>query len=119
MSLSDTSRYNPHALAQRLFRIPLYLYQLGWGPALKWIPLLVLTTEGRKSGEPRHVVVEFRRHGSKYYIVSGWGERTHWFLNVQHNPRVTIQHGTQILDARAHKVENPAEALRALVYVQP
>ena len=114
MSLSDASLTRPQALAKSIFRLPLYLYQLGWGPALKWLPLLILTTEGRKSGMARHVVVEYRRHGSKYYIVSGWGKNTDWYKNVLQNPRVTIQLGSEVLDAKALPVDNPPEALSAL-----
>ena len=114
MSLSDASLSSPQALAKSIFRLPLYLYQLGWGPALKWIPLLILTTEGRSSGQARHVVVEYRRHGSKFYIVSGWGKNTDWYKNVLRNPRVTIQLGGEVLDAKAIPVDNPPEALSAL-----
>ncbi len=114
MSLSDASISSPQALAKSIFRLPLYLYQLGWGPALKWIPLLILTTEGRSSGQARHVVVEYRRHGSKFYIVSGWGKNTDWYKNVLQNPRVTIQFGGEVLDAKAIPVDNPPEALSAL-----
>ena len=114
MSLSNASIDTSRDIAKRLFRTPMVLYQLGWGPLMNWIPLLILTTKGRNSCEPRHVVVEYRRHGSKYYIVSGWGAGTDWYQNIQQDNRVTIQHGSQIVDARAQLVENPAEALRAL-----
>ena len=59
-------------------------------------------------------MVEYRRHGSKYYIVSGWGAGADWYQNILQDNRVTIQHGSHIVDARAQRVENPAEALRAL-----
>lgn len=114
MSLSSATIDRSRDLAKQLLRAPLHLYKLGWGPALNWLPLLILTTRGRKSGLPRHVVVEYRRHGSKYYVVSGWGADTDWCQNIQQNNRVTIQHGEHIVDARARRVDDPAEALRAL-----
>ena len=114
MSLSSATIDRSRDVAIRLLRAPLYLYQLGWGPALNWIPLLVLTTKGRKSGLPRHVAVEYRRHGRKIYIVSGWGASTDWYRNIEQSNRVTIQHGGQIVDALAQPVDDPAEALRAL-----
>ena len=114
MSLPRINAENSRELANRLFRAPLYLYQLGWGPAINWVPLLILTTKGRRSGLPRHVVVEYRRHGSKYYIFSGWGAEADWYRNIQQDPRVTIQHGALVCGARASRVEDPAEALRAL-----
>ncbi len=114
MSLSSATIDRSRDLAMHLLRAPLHLYKLGWGPALNWLPLLILTTRGRKSGLARHVVVEYRRHGSKYYIVSGWGADTDWYRNVQQDNRVTIQHGEHVVDARAQLVDDPAEALRAL-----
>ncbi len=114
MSLSDGSTASPESLAKTVFRLPLYLYQLGWGPVMKWIPLLILTTEGRNSGKARHVVVEYRRRGRKYYVVSGWGKNADWYRNVLENQRVTIQLGSDVLDAKAIPVDNPPEALSAL-----
>jgi len=114
MSLSSATIDRSRDLAMQLLRAPLYLYKLGWGTALNWMPLLILTTRGRKSGLARHVVVEYRRHGSKYYIVSGWGANTDWYRNIQQDNRVTIQHGENIVDARAQPVDDAAEALRAL-----
>ena len=114
MTLSRAAIDKPQALAKEFFRLPLYLYQLGWGPALGWIPLLILTTKGRTSGEPRHVAVEYRRHGNKYYVVSGWGKNTDWYNNAMQHPRVTLQLGGEVLDARAVPVDNPPEALSVL-----
>ncbi len=114
MTLSRAAIDKPQALAKEFFRIPLYLYQLGWGPALGWIPLLVLTSKGRASGEARHVVVEYRRHGNKCYVVSGWGKHTDWYKNVMENPRVTLQIGGDVLDAKTEAVDNPAEVLSVL-----
>ena len=114
MTLSNTLTQRPQVFARFFFRLPLYLYKLGWGPVMNWLPLLILTTKGRESGKARHVVVEYRRHGSKYYVVSGWGKDTDWYQNVIRNRRVTIQHGSRVCDATAQPVENPAEALGAL-----
>ncbi len=114
MSLSSAAIDRSREIAKLIFRTPMVLYQLGWGPALGWLPFLVLTTKGRKSGLPRHVLVEYRRHGSKYYVVSGWGDSTDWYRNIEQEPRVSIQQGGQIIDARAQLVDDPAEALRAL-----
>ena len=114
MSLSNLQSERSRDIAKRVLRAPLYLYQLGWGPVLTWVPLLILTSKGRTSGLPRHVVVEYRRHGKKYYTVSGWGADSNWYRNIEQEPLVTIQHGGKIFGARAQRVEDHAEALRAL-----
>jgi len=114
MSLANTFTQSPQFLARFIFRLPLYIYRLGWGPIMNWIPLLILTTKGRQSGQARHVVIEYRQHGSKYYVISGWGKNTDWFQNMMQHPHVTIQHGSHIYAATAQPVNNPAEALGAL-----
>ena len=101
-------------LANQLFRAPLTLYKLGWGGALGWLPLLVLTTMDQRSGRPRHTAVEYRRHGSKMYVFSAWGEARDWYQNLLKHPRVTIQQGAHIFAADAQPVSDNAEALRAL-----
>ena len=104
----------PKGLLLWTLRAPISLYHLGLGWLLGLTTFMVLTTRGRKSGLPRHVVLEFRRHGSRYYVVSGWGTRPQWYQNLLADPYVTIQHGRQTLRARAVPVNDPAEALRAV-----
>lgn len=104
----------PAGVLRWLAQLPLYIYRLGLGWAIVWIPVLVLTTRGRKTGQPRHVVLEWRRHGSKYYVVSAWGNRPHWYRNLLASPIVTVQHGGRIFRARAVPVRDPNEAVRAL-----
>lgn len=104
----------PAGLLKQILRVPLWLYQAGFGPVLGWLPFLILTTRGRRTGLPRHTVLEYRRHGSKFYIISGWGEQAHWYKNLLADDQVTIQYGRLTIPARAVKVTDPAEALRAV-----
>lgn len=104
----------PAGVLRWLARLPLHIYRLGLGWAIMWIPVLVLTTRGRSSGQPRHVVLEWRRHGSKYYVVSAWGKRPHWYRNLLAAPVVTVQYGNRIFRARATPVQDPNEAVRAV-----
>ena len=55
-------------------------------------PVMVLTTTGAKSGEPRTAVVTFSRDGDDYVVVgskSGAPEDPAWFTNLAANPLVT------------------------------
>lgn len=108
----------PQGALRSLLRLPLLLHRVGLGWILGHLKIMVLTTRGRSSGLPRHTVLEFRRHGSKLYVVSGWGAQPHWFRNLKQDRAVTIQIGTQELAASARIVEDPAEALRALYMFQ-
>jgi len=110
--------YPQRGLLRTFFRLPLYLYRIGWGGLLRFTSFMVLTTRGNKSGLPRHVVLEYRRHGSKVYAISGWGDRPHWVRNLLADPVVTLQMGGATRCAHAVMVENPAEALRALYMFQ-
>lgn len=113
MTLSNNVKQYPQSLVNLAFDLPIYIYRLGWGPVVSWIPILILTTEQANS-KINHIAVEYRRHGSKYYVVAARGEDTSWYQNIVNNSQVTFQHGSHTYDGVAHKVENPAEALRAL-----
>jgi deazaflavin-dependent oxidoreductase (nitroreductase family) len=104
----------PRGLVGELVRLPLLLYRLGLGPLVNLLPLLILTTRGRKSGRPRHSVLEYRRHGTKHYVVSAWGRQTQWMQNLLAHPLVTVQKGQDSFGARASLVEDSGEALRVL-----
>ncbi|BBZ40240.1 nitroreductase family deazaflavin-dependent oxidoreductase [Mycobacterium conspicuum] len=58
------------------------------------VPTLLLTTTGRRTGEPRTSALIFARDGVDYLIVaSKGGMPTHpmWYLNLQANPAAKIQ----------------------------
>lgn len=114
MTATQASVEYPQVAVQIAFKLPLYIYRLGWGTLINWIPFLVLTSCKQSAGSPCHEVLEYRRHGTKYYIVAARGEQSGWYQNIMQDPRVTIQHGAHVYDGIAHRVENPAEALRAL-----
>lgn len=56
--------------------------------------VLILTTTGRKSGEPRPTPLIYARNGDDYLIVAskgGAGEPPAWYLNLSENPDVGLQ----------------------------
>jgi deazaflavin-dependent oxidoreductase (nitroreductase family) len=75
---------------------------------------MVLGTRGRKTGLDRYLVLEWRRHGRRYYVVSIWGKQPGWVHNLVANPIVTMQIGQRILRARASLVTDRDEAAKAL-----
>ena len=104
----------PAGLLRPIARLPLWLHRLGLGWLMGWVPFIVLTTRGRATNLPRHVVLEWRRHGSKYYVVSAFGTRPQWYQNLLAHPRVTIQEGARTFQARAVPVTDDDEAARAV-----
>lgn len=108
----------PRGFLKVLVRLPMIFHQLGLGWVLRPMRLMAVTTKGRNSGLARHTILEYRRHGSKLYVVSGWGNRPHWVKNIIKSPAVTVQFGQQELSANATIVSDSAEALRALYMFQ-
>lgn len=104
----------PNSFFRLLLRLPLELHRLGLGWVVSFAPLLVLTTRGRKSGLPRHTTLEYRRHGSKLYILSIWGERPDWYQNLRDDPCATIKLGNHGYSVEAHPVKDKSEAQRVL-----
>ena len=74
-------------------------------------PLLLLTTTGAKSGEPRTTPVVYTRDGDRSVIVaSNGGTASHpsWFLYVVAHPEVTVDGGSERLTMRAAVAEGEA-----------
>lgn len=64
----------------------------GKGPS--GLPTLLLTTTGRKSGEPRTVALVFLQDGDRCVIVAslaGYDQNPAWYGNLQANPRCEVQ----------------------------
>jgi deazaflavin-dependent oxidoreductase (nitroreductase family) len=104
----------PKGFLRWVLLFPVHVYRSGLGDVLKFFNIMILGVCGRNSGLPRYVPIEFRRHGTKLYVVSGWGERPQWFRNLQANPYATIQMGSQTQRVRARLVDDRGEALRVL-----
>lgn len=65
----------------------------------------ILTTTGRKSGEPRDSPLLFLQEGRRIVLVASQGGRATnpmWYLNLQANPKITFQtkKETLVLTAR-------------------
>ncbi len=104
----------PNNLVRLLLRSPMLFYRLGLGDLLNAMHLMILTTRGRKSGQIRHIPIEYRRHGSSIYLISVWGARPDWYQNLLTDPLATVQLGHREFSALADPVTDPAEALRAV-----
>ncbi len=80
--------------------------------------VLLLTTTGAKSGQPRLAPLVYTRDGDRFVIVaSKGGSPTHpsWYLNLVANPIVTVEVGGEEFQARAVVVEG---AERDRMYAQ-
>ncbi len=77
--------------------VSVFLYRLTGGVIggkLQTMSVLLLTTIGRKSGQPRTVPLAYLRDGSAYVIIASYGglpRHPAWFLNLERHPEATIQ----------------------------
>lgn len=75
------------------------------GSAFPWgIPVCLLTTTGRKSGQPRVSPLLFLEDGGRVILVASQGglpKNPMWYLNIRANPEVTIQIKSRIRTMRA------------------
>ena len=58
------------------------------------LPILLLTTTGRKSGKLRTTPLSYLTDGPRYVIIGSFGgHRVHpaWFHNLRADPQVTVQ----------------------------
>ena len=56
--------------------------------------VLILTTTGRRSGDPRSTPLIYGKHGDDYVVVASKGgaeEHPAWYLNLSAEPDVTVQ----------------------------
>jgi proline iminopeptidase len=70
--------------------------------------VLLLTTKGRKSGEPRTTPLIYARDGDRYVIVASKGgapEHPGWYENLSQDPGVELQVEDQVFPARARVAE--------------
>ena len=71
-------------------RIHRFMYAVGLGPIVGKIVLL-LTTTGRKSGQPRVTPLQYEKIDGKYYLGSARGAKSDWYRNIEADHRVEVR----------------------------
>ena len=91
-------------------RINTFFYRRGKGKGLgstfQGIPVALLTTTGRKTGEPRVSPLYFHRDGDKVIVAASKGgsdKHPMWYLNLKADPQVKVQLQDEILDLTARE----------------
>jgi len=72
-------------------------------------PMLLLTTIGRRTGQPRTNPLLFMRDDDNFVVVASNGGRAEppaWYLNLQAEPKATVRDGRRRFDVVA---EMPAD----------
>ena len=98
-------------------RINTFFYRRGGGEGLgstfQKIPVALLTTTGRKSGEPRVSPLYFLRDGNRVIVAASKGgaaKNPQWYLNLKANPKVSVQIKKEVLNLTAHDASDEERA---------
>ncbi|MEU7788257.1 MULTISPECIES: nitroreductase family deazaflavin-dependent oxidoreductase [unclassified Amycolatopsis] len=74
--------------------------------------VLLLTTTGAKSGEPRLSPLVYTTDGDRYVVAASMGgapKNPAWYHNLVANPKVTLEVGTEKFEATATVIADRAE----------
>lgn len=101
------SKTNPlKRLRHRLLRLPVQtIYALGLGGIIGHTVLL-LTTTGRKSGQPRVMPLQYERVDDTIVIGSMHGMQADWVKNAVANPEVKLQIGRETVYGTAEATDD-------------
>ena len=80
------------------------------GGQFEGAPILLLTTTGARSGQPRIAPMMYLLEGEHIYVFAskaGAPTNPDWYHNLKANPTVTVEMGTETRSARAEEVSGP------------
>ena len=94
------------------------------GGTLMGLPVLLLHTTGRKSGEPRTNALTYLEHGRDLIVIASvLGEPRHpyWWLNLEAQPEAAVHVGREKILVRAREAlgDEREELFRAVVAQTP
>ncbi|BBU22754.1 nitroreductase family deazaflavin-dependent oxidoreductase [Mycobacterium xenopi] len=85
-------------------------------PVGRRLPVTMLETTGRKSGQPRRTAVGGRLVGDQFWMVSEHGEHSDYVRNIKANPAVRVRIHGRWRSGTAHLLpdDDPVTRLRSL-----
>src|SRR5512139_2718916 len=70
--------------------------------------VLLLTTIGRKSGQPRVTPLQYEEDQGVIYVAAARGPHADWFRNIQADPHVKVQIADRVYEGLAEPITDPA-----------
>ena len=92
--------------------VQVFLYRRGLVRKMGKMQQVLLTTTGRKSGQPHTVPLGAVREGDGWVVIASFGGadvHPNWWLNMVANPNVTVQVNDEVIKARMQEITNPAD----------
>jgi deazaflavin-dependent oxidoreductase (nitroreductase family) len=95
-----------------------------WGAKLLWFPAALVTTTGRKSGQPRTTATLYLSDGERVVLPASYGGRDAnpaWYLNLKADPKVQVQVRDRVWDMTARDATDDERRLywRKLTRIYP
>jgi F420H(2)-dependent quinone reductase len=98
-------------------RINTFMYRRGGGEGLggtfQKIPVALLTTTGRKTGQPRVSPLYFLRDDDRVIVAASRGgseKNPMWYLNLKADPKVQVQIKKEVIDLTARDATDEERA---------
>jgi F420H(2)-dependent quinone reductase len=98
-------------------RVNTFFYRRGGGEGLggsvQKIPVALLTTTGRKSGQPRVSPLYFLRDEDRVVVAASRGgsdKHPMWYLNLKADPKVSVQIKKEVLELTARDATDDERA---------
>ena len=126
MSTAGTKQPRPFTAREERFAKPIirwmshantWIYRVSGGRFggtwLRGAPVMLLTTKGRKSGEPRTTPLLYLRDGNDIIIVGsqgGMSKHPLWYFNLEANPDCEVEIGSTRTLMRARRVSDDEKA---------
>ena len=88
-------------------------FRANGGQVQGWAPLILLTTRGAKSGEPRVYPLMSVPYGDNYVAVASKGgapKNPLWYYNLLAHPDVTVEVGNEKFEATARQLTGAERA---------
>jgi deazaflavin-dependent oxidoreductase (nitroreductase family) len=105
----------PSGLVIWFYKTPILLYRLGLGFLVGRL-FMIMTTVGRKSGQPRRTAIEFHEYKGRRYVFSAWGTKADWYRNIEANPYINIQTWRGPESVLAHRIISDGELAEAFAF---
>ena len=106
---------HPSGIMKWLYKSPILFYRLGLGFITGRI-FMIMTTIGRKSGQPHRTAIEFHEFKGRKYVFGNWEKKTDWYRNIEAQPNITIQTWRGAESVVARKLSTDSELAEAFEY---
>ena len=100
---------NPLILFFQWLHVKIYQWSGGrWGSRLLAMPILILHTQGKKTGRERSRALTFAKKNSDYFVVASNGGsdfHPHWWINLKSKPNAIINIRGKKINVLAKELE--------------